>query len=98
MAEIPAPWAVRRRPGKPYTEIGIKRLRCVRCGKKPGYATWQACADGRAHRVLCAQCDYDLNALTLRWMGHPDAEALLEDYRTSLAREGHFIVYKVDTE
>jgi len=31
-------------------------------------------------------------------MGHPDAEALLEDYRTSLAREGHFIVYKVDTE
>lgn len=92
MAEQRDPWSVLRPSNRPFTEIGIKRMACVRCGNKPSYSSWQICSDQRRHRPLCAQCDYDLQVLVLRWFGHPDTERLLEEYRVFLAREGHFIV------
>lgn len=48
---------------KPYTEAGIRRLKCVRCGKQ-GYSQWQICADGNQYRVLCKSCDVAVN----RWV------------------------------
>ena len=69
-------WAVKRKT--PYTAIGIKRLQCVRCAKPAAYQ-WNACSDGN-YRPICAVCDVELNALVLRWFGHPDAVALSEAY------------------
>ncbi len=65
---------------KPYTQIGIERLPCYRCGKKARY-TWNVCADGNLMRPLCPECDVALNALVLRWMGDPAAKAKTARYR-----------------
>jgi hypothetical protein len=64
---------------KPYTEAGIKRLKCVRCGQR-AYSTWQACADGGFHRPLCLDCDIALNRMVLIWMAHPWATQLAAEY------------------
>ena len=64
---------------KPYTEAGIKRMKCVRCGQQ-AYATWEICADGNYKRPLCQACDVALNRLVLEWVGHPDIEALMKRY------------------
>jgi hypothetical protein len=52
----------------PYTEIGIKRLPCFRCGVKPSYSQWQVCADDNLYRPLCLKCDIELNRMVLKWM------------------------------
>ena len=65
---------------KPYTEIGIKRLKCARCNNK-GYASWQVCADDRIYRPMCLQCDIELNELVLKWMGDPLVEEKMGKYR-----------------
>lgn len=76
-------WKVRRK--KPYSEIGIRRIACARCDK-PSVFQWQVCADGNNYRGLCASCDIALNRLVLDWMGHPEADQLLEAYRKSVSQ------------
>jgi hypothetical protein len=66
-------WSARR--PEPYTEIGIRRLKCIRCGA-PARFQWQICSDGNNYRPLCADCDIALNQLVLDWMRHPKAAAL----------------------
>lgn len=75
-----ARWDVVRKA--PYTEIGVRRLGCIRCG---GQATfqWQICSDGNNYRPLCTACDVALNRMVLEWMGHPDASALGDAYAAS---------------
>jgi hypothetical protein len=68
---------------KPYTARGIKRVPCVRCGQ-PGYASWQICADGRGHRVVCETCDVELNAMVLRWVWGDAREADIDAYRAKV--------------
>lgn len=51
----------------PYTERGISRVPCTRCGE-PSVHQWQICADGNRWRGLCNKCDIKLNALVMRWM------------------------------
>jgi hypothetical protein len=70
-------WNITRR--EPYTELGIRRLRCIRCGA-PAAFQWQICSDGNNHRPVCASCDVDLNEIVLRWFGHPRADELLNAY------------------
>lgn len=53
---------------KPYTERGIRRLQCFRCGS-PAVHQWQICADGNIYRPICKECDIALNALVLEFMG-----------------------------
>ena len=77
-----SPWSVKRR--QPYTEAGIKRLKCIRCGN-PARFQWQICADGNNHRPLCAPCDVSLNRLVLWWMCHPKSDELARKYA---ARKG----------
>jgi hypothetical protein len=67
---------------KPYTEIGIRRLKCFRCGGRARFQ-WAICADGNVFRPLCARCDVALNALVLRWMRDPDRIAKMDAYRRS---------------
>ncbi len=64
---------------QPYTTAGIRRLPCCRCGR-PADSQWQVCADGRLFRPICDPCDIELNAMVLRWMGDPDAEAKIARY------------------
>ena len=76
-------WDVDRR--KPYTQIGISRLKCIRCGGT-AWATWNICADGGKFRPLCKACDVSLNRLVLEWAGHPETERLMAEYEKGLLR------------
>lgn len=70
-------WSIIRK--KPYTAIGVRRLRCIRCSA-PAVFQWTICSDGNNYRPLCMSCDVALNKLVLEWMGHPRVEALMTDY------------------
>jgi hypothetical protein len=74
---------------RPYTTLGIKRKRCVRCGKRAG-ATWQACADDRVFRPMCYQCDVELNYWVLRWMNLPNWREKFGRYVERMQREYGF--------
>lgn len=62
----------------PYTDRGIRRLKCIRCKIRPAVHQWQVCADGNVYRPICIPCDIALNRLVLRWMR-------LADWRSKLA-------------
>ena len=70
-------WDVKRH--KPYTEIGLLRKKCIKCGK-PATTQWQICSDSNNWRPLCAKCDIELNSLVLYFMEHPKAGDLILDY------------------
>lgn len=65
---------------KPYTEAGIRRRPCTRCGR-PAHAQWQICADDRVYRTLCASCDVELNEMVVRWVWGDAREDDLRRYR-----------------
>lgn len=65
---------------KPYTEIGVKRVPCLRCGEKAS-AQWNICALGKSYHAICAKCDLKLNALVLRFARVPNAKQLLAKYK-----------------
>lgn len=64
---------------EPYTERGIRRMTCFRCGR-PARFQWQICSDGNQYRPLCTPCDVMLNALVLNWAGFPDADDKIKAY------------------
>ena len=63
----------------PYTETGIKRMKCFKCGGK-AHAQWQICSDGNQWRPICKQCDIDLNRLVLEWLGVTDIGDKMQKY------------------
>jgi NAD-dependent SIR2 family protein deacetylase len=65
---------------KHYTEIGIRRLPCTRCGALPSVHQWSVCADKNLQRPVCEKCDAEMNAMVLFWMNDPDAPAKLQEY------------------
>lgn len=64
----------------PYTDKGIQRVACARCGK-PSSAQWNICAIGPQFLPMCKACDIDINRLVLQWIKHPDATKLLAQYK-----------------
>lgn len=70
----------------PYTERGIVRVPCCRCGK-PSCYQWTICADGNQWRGLCAECDVALNALVMRFVWGDTRETVIDAY--SLKVLGH---------
>ena len=66
---------------KPYTEIGIKRVPCFRCGK-PSVQQWQICSLNNEYKGLCQQCDIDLNRVVLSFLriNPKDVHSLIADY------------------
>ena len=69
---------------KPYTEIGIKRLKCIRCNQKASQQ-WQICADKNQYRPICIDCDIKLNEMVIKFVGLSDS--LIDDYRSNLKEE-----------
>ena len=65
---------------KPYTAMGIKRMKCFRCGKRAS-RQWQICADENVYRPCCDECDRLLNGLVLQFMGFPDWREKMERYK-----------------
>ena len=70
---------------KPYTEIGVRRLPCSRCGQ-PASRQWNVCADGNLYRPLCVACDFKLNKMVLKWMNDPDFKAKAKKYKYKLLK------------
>jgi len=64
---------------KPYTEIGIKRIKCFRCGKQ-ATQQWQICSDDNQYRGICDNCDIELNKLVLKFMGFKDYKDKIKKY------------------
>lgn len=81
---LSSPWQTRRQ--KKYTEIGIERLKCIRCGD-PASVQWQICSDGNNYRPICAACDIKLNRMVLKWMRHPHYGQLADEYEDSKNHE-----------
>lgn len=72
---------------EPYTEIGIRRLDCARCGEHRATSQWNCCANGNRWVALCTECDVALNELTLEWLGHPGAQNLMQEYKRKKLRK-----------
>ena len=70
---------------KPYTTIGIKRMKCFRCGGKAIFQ-WQICSDGNQYRPICLKCDIELNETVLKFMGFKDWEIKLNDYKKKVIK------------
>lgn len=68
---------------RPYTEIGIRRLNCFRCGKQ-AHTQWQICADKNQYRPICLFCDIDLNRMVLEFMRDPDVEMKMALYASEV--------------
>jgi hypothetical protein len=68
---------------KPYSEMGIKRLPCVRCGQ-PATQQWQICADLNLYRPICTECDVLLNELVLEFTRDPEVQEKIQRYRECL--------------
>ena len=66
---------------KPYTDIGIKRVPCFRCGKS-SVRQWQICSLNNEYKGLCRQCDIDLNRTVLVFLrvSARDIHSLIADY------------------
>ncbi len=64
---------------KPYTDIGIKRVPCFRCGK-PSVQQWQICSLGNEYHGVCTKCDIKLNKLVLKFFSVPNADRTVKQY------------------
>ena len=66
---------------KPYTDRGIKRVPCFRCGR-PSMQQWQICALNNIYKGLCRGCDIELNMMVLQFMKIPEKEidSLIDKY------------------
>lgn len=65
---------------KPYTQIGISRMKCVRCGN-PARFQWNICADGNVYRPICSECDVELNEIVMRWVFGKTREESIKNYK-----------------
>lgn len=72
-------WTAGRPYNKPYTEVGVRKVRCVRCDARAVFQ-WQACSDGNRWHALCGQCDVALNRLVMHFMGNPNADQVAIEY------------------
>ena len=70
---------------KPYTELGIGRVPCRRCGV-PSKQQWQVCANGNRWLGVCLRCDLELNRMVLAFFRLPNRAALMEEYARRLTK------------
>jgi hypothetical protein len=68
---------------KPYTDAGVKRLPCAKCGR-PATQQWRACADG-LWRPICTKCDIMLNGMVLQFMNDPELVTKMKRYVEKMA-------------
>jgi len=65
---------------QPYTETGIKKCKCFRCGK-PAYSQWQICSLDNKYFPICRECDIKLNKLVLKFMKFTFWKGIIEKYK-----------------
>lgn len=65
---------------RPYTQRGITRVPCARCGAPSRYQ-WQICALNNLQHGVCADCDIELNAVVLQFFRVADWQNKAMDYR-----------------
>lgn len=66
---------------KPYTDRGISRVPCAKCGQPSKYQ-WSVCAMDGLRAAVCAKCDVELNRMGLNWLlGKEKAKPLIDAYR-----------------
>lgn len=71
----------------PYTERGISRVPCVKCGK-PSVHQWRICSTD-AWTAVCRPCDEAINAQIAAWaFGEVEANRLLAKYRRQFPETG----------
>lgn len=68
---------------KPYTQIGIERLKCFRCGEKASQQ-WQICSDDNIYRAVCTNCDIELNEIVLKWAKFKDWRKKIKRYKLKM--------------
>lgn len=68
---------------KPYTEIGIRRVPCERCGK-PSVHQWQVCANDNLYLGCCLACDIELNRMALDFFRVFGRGALMKRYKEKM--------------
>lgn len=64
---------------KPYTAIGLRRKKCIVCGK-PASEQWSVCALGGRFVPVCKTCDIILNATVLDFMHWPNMTMVMQKY------------------
>lgn len=64
---------------KPYTEIGLSRVPCLRCGH-PSAQQWQICSLGSKWSGVCTKCDVELNTLVLKYMRIKNWREIIKRY------------------
>lgn len=70
---------------EPYTDRGIRRVKCAKCKKRKASLQWStACANENKWVALCVPCDIELNWIVLEWLGDPDISKIMEKYSASL--------------
>jgi hypothetical protein len=65
---------------KPYTERGIRRCKCTRCGDHPALYQWSACAAGNKWMPLCTRCDVELNRVAMTFVLGKKAKPMIAAY------------------
>jgi len=70
---------------KPYTAIGIRRIKCaVRgCKHKSAYQ-WNSCANGNRYLGVCQMHDIALNDTVLRFFGFDRVNQRMQRYVDNL--------------
>lgn len=71
---------------QPYTEAGIRRCACQRCGQ-PAHAQWSICANGNRQVPICLDCDIALNRLVLEWIGADRVDERMSAYTDTIRRK-----------
>lgn len=59
----------------------VHKKTCSRCKERPGAYVWSCCADGNRPRVVCVECDEDLNELVLKSFGDRRWRSKMAEYR-----------------
>jgi hypothetical protein len=67
---------------KPYTQRGIKRVPCIKCGQPSKYQ-WGICSNQNRNLPVCTDCDIELNKIFLDFANFPNKEELLHAYEKS---------------
>lgn len=67
---------------KPYTALGIRRLKCVKCGEQAEHQ-WRICSTGKWTPV-CKGCDLEINRKVAEWaFGKSAARPLIAKYKAT---------------
>ena len=80
---------------KPYTIIGVKRLKCFKCGK-PALYQWQICSDNNIYRPLCPICDLNINILVIQFMQFDNELVLIGEYVEKITKQLSYYDYQYD--